>query len=87
MNKDNHGDLEIIHDTHQGMLAKKDPLASPEKPLSMQQIEDFATKHQGRKSRKFKMEYKKPIVVDLVVFNILEGLPVPSVGIPSLILY
>ena len=85
MDKDHYGDLELIHDTHQGILAKKDSLAGPEKPLPMQQIDDFAMKHQGRKRRKFRMDYKNPAVVDLVVFDIPEGLPVPGVGVPGLV--
>ena len=81
MNKEHHGDVEIIHDTHEGILAKKDSLSGPEKPLSMQQIDEFAMKHQGRKKRKFRMEYQNPAVVDLVVFDIPEGLPVPGIGV------
>ena len=82
-NTDGHGDVQVIQDTHQGILAKKDSVAGPERPLSVQQLEDFAVQHQGRKRRKFMMEYKNPAVVDLVVVDIPEGLPVPGIGVPG----
>lgn len=81
MNNNHHGDVEIIRHTHQGILAKKDSQAGLKKPLSMQQIDDFVSKNQGRKRRKYKTEYKDSIVVDLVVYNILEGVPIPSIGV------
>ena len=85
LNADDHGDLEVIHDTHQGIFLQKDSLAGPERPLTMQQIDDFAAKHQGVKRRRFKMANSNPSVVDLVVFDIPEGLPVPGIGAPGFV--
>lgn len=74
MNKEHHGNVEIIHDTHQSIFLKKDTLACLEKPLSMQLIDDFTMKHHSKKSKKYRMEYRNHALVDLVVFDILEEL-------------
>ena len=85
LNSEDQGDLEVIHDTHQGIFEKKDSLDGPEKPLTMQQIDDFASKHQGRKRRRYKTTYTNPSVVDLIVLDVPEGLPVPGIGAPGFI--
>lgn len=85
LNADDHGDVEVIHDTHQGIFAKKDSLDGPERPLAIQQIDDFAAKHQGQKRRSYKMSTDNPSVVDLIVLDIPEGLPVPGIGAPGFI--
>ena len=76
-----YGDVEVINSSAEALFAKFDGLAEQDCPVEWKTIADFVKVHQGTKKREYKGDGTDPKVVDLIIFDVPEGLPVPGVSL------
>ena len=78
--EDVHGGVEVINDNIRGILELFSSITGADEPQIWLKIKEWIKAHQGNKVRR-KMGEEHDSVVDLVVFDVPEDLPVPGFGI------
>lgn len=72
--------VEIINDSASGILKLFDDLAEGDEPPCWERIRKFISDNRRTKKRYFKGVEGDDPVVDLIIFDVPEGLPVPGLG-------
>lgn len=74
-------DVGVINDSVEAILAQYEELDGTSKPASWVKITKFVSEHQGHKRREHKGNSDSPAVVDLLIMDVPEGLPVPGISL------